>query len=108
MAEGIKISEMTEVETLNDEDVFAVVVNGENKKITKENLRLSLLGSIFPVGSKYISSVNPSTFLGGTWSSQPLVSEYQYYNVQSLIYSYGNVKLNNRAGDKVYEWTRTA
>lgn len=38
MAEGIKISEMEQVATLEDGCCFPVVSNGENKKITQKNL----------------------------------------------------------------------
>lgn len=39
MAEGIKISEMEQVTTLEDGCCFPVVSNGENKKITFSNLK---------------------------------------------------------------------
>lgn len=38
MAEGIKISEMEQITTLEDGCCFPVVSNGENKKITQKNL----------------------------------------------------------------------
>lgn len=43
MAEGIKISELEEVETLQDGCCFPVVSEGTNKKITKKNLMKQLV-----------------------------------------------------------------
>ena len=40
MAEGIKISDMEQVTTLQDDCCFPIVSNGENKKITKKDLYL--------------------------------------------------------------------
>lgn len=40
---GIKITEMTEATQVNDSDWLMIVQNGENKKITKENLQDSIV-----------------------------------------------------------------
>lgn len=42
---GIKVTEMTEATQVNNNDLFMIVQNGENKKITKENLQGSILAS---------------------------------------------------------------
>ena len=35
----IKVSEMTEAESVNDEDLIMIVQNGANKKATAKNVR---------------------------------------------------------------------
>lgn len=40
---GIKITEMTEATQVNNNDLFMIVQNGENKKITKETLQDSIV-----------------------------------------------------------------
>lgn len=65
---GIKISELTELEEANGNDVLPIVdsVSGGTKKLAIKNF----LSLIFPVGSTYITqnTTNPNTILGfGTW-----------------------------------------
>lgn len=52
---NIKISEMTEAESLNDNDLLTIVQSGVNKKITKQNA----IGNI-------ITALNNPTYVSGT------------------------------------------
>ena len=61
-----KVTELTEATKVNNNDIFMIVQNGENKKTEIHKI----LQLVFPIGSTYITQedVNPSTILGfGTW-----------------------------------------
>ena len=58
---NIKISEMTEAESLNDNDLLTIVQSGVNKKITKQNA----IGNI-------ITALNNPTYVTGTGKSVTL------------------------------------
>ena len=62
MEDGLKISELTQLTTLNGEGLIPIVSNNETKKI-------SIVDLIYPVGAIYMSvnSTNPSAIFGGTW-----------------------------------------
>lgn len=62
MEDGIKISELTQLATLNGEGEIPIVNNDETKRINVVDL-------VYPIGSIYMSvnSTNPSTIFGGTW-----------------------------------------
>lgn len=62
MEDGIKISELTRLATLNGEGEIPIVNNDETKRINVVDL-------VYPVGSIYMSvnSTNPSAIFGGTW-----------------------------------------
>lgn len=65
MADGIKISEMTEVTGLLGSDLIPLVSEGQNRKIQFSNV----LNMIYPVGSIYLSvnDTSPADLFGGTW-----------------------------------------
>ena len=81
MAEGIRISEFEEAETLQDGSCFPVVSKGINKRITKATLfdlfknemknemKTFILETYYPVGALYLTmgNENPGTLFGGTW-----------------------------------------
>lgn len=90
MAEGIRISEFEEVETLQDGSCFPVVSEGINKRITKATLfdlfknemKSFILETYYPIGALYLTmgNENPGTLFGGTWEksnmySTPLTSD---------------------------------
>lgn len=62
MEDGIKISELTRLATLNGEGEIPIVNNDETKRINVVDL-------VYPIGSIYMSvnSTNPSAIFGGTW-----------------------------------------
>lgn len=62
MEDGLKISELTQLTTLNGEGSIPIVNNNETKKI-------NIVDLIYPVGAIYmsVSSTSPATFFGGTW-----------------------------------------
>lgn len=62
MEDGIKISELTQLATLNGEGEIPIVNNDETKRINVVDL-------VYPIGSIYMSvnSTNPSAIFGGTW-----------------------------------------
>lgn len=69
---GIKISELTELETANDNDVIPIVdtQNAGTKKISFSTIKKEILKIAFPVGSTYVtqSNTNPNSVLGfGIW-----------------------------------------
>lgn len=71
---NIKISEMTEAESLNDNDLLTIVQSGVNKKITKQNA----IGNI-------ITALNDPTYVSGTGESVTLNNtrvgkmKFEYY-----------------------------
>lgn len=81
MAEGIRISEFEEAETLQDGSCFPVVSKGINKRITKATLfdlfknemknemKSFILETYYPIGALYLTmgNENPGTLFGGTW-----------------------------------------
>ena len=73
MAEGIKISEMEMTSSLQDGCCFPIVSEGENKRITKQNLfeqfKQEMVNLIYPIGAIYLTlaETNPATLFGGTW-----------------------------------------
>lgn len=82
MAEGIKISEMEQVTTLEDGCCFPVVSNGENKKITKKDLLADLVQTnegerIYRYGFK-LSIAEDFTKIGST-------PTYYYYDITSKL-----------------------
>lgn len=114
MAEGLKISEMTEVTGLLDNDLIPLVSNGANYKIQFNNLKKLLLDTMYPIGCKIVSSVNPSTWITGTtWGFVPII-----YNTPNYIIRHSGSGLTERwdlveMGQTphnlaIYEWTRTA
>lgn len=74
-----KITQLTEVTSLSDSDMFAVVVNvgtaPETKKVKKSNVSTAIatiLNSVYPVGIVVTLGVstNPATLFGiGTWTA---------------------------------------
>ena len=82
MAEGIRISEFEEAETLQDGSCFPVVSEGINKRITKATLfdlfkneiKGFILETYYPIGALYITmgNENPGTLFGGTWEKSNL------------------------------------
>lgn len=118
MAEGIKISEFDEAETLQDGCCFPIVSDGENKRITKRNLfnqfvnnfpmngfKSTIRNMFFPVGSKISSTTNPANFIGGTWSSQSMGADTSSQTGPSVGKTY---VLEGTNIVEVYLWTRTA
>lgn len=65
MADGIKISEMTEVTGLLGSDLIPLVSEGQNRKIQFSNF----INAVYPVGSIYLSvnNTSPTYLFGGTW-----------------------------------------
>lgn len=66
----IKLSELTNTNLTNDEDILMIVQNGSNKKISIGALFQNAFEKIYHVGKIVIetSNTNPSTYLGfGTW-----------------------------------------
>ena len=86
MAEGIRISEFEEAETLQDGSCFPVVSEGINKRITKATLfdlfknemknemKSFILETYYPIGALYLTmgDENPGTLFGGTWEKSKL------------------------------------
>lgn len=110
MAEGLKISEMTEVTGLLDNDLIPLVSEGQNRKIQFSNFEKSLLDVMFPIGCKYVSSINPSTwFTGTTWTFVPIIYSTPSYIIRETL---GRLELVEVGQDAhflaMYEWTRTA
>lgn len=115
MAEGIKISEFDEAETLQDGCCFPVVSDGVNKRITKATLfdlfknemKTFILETYFPIGKIYLTlgNENPATLFGGTW-------ERQYMYTTSLGGNYNNNPVRwkdpREDSNRVFAWKRTA
>lgn len=84
MAEGIRISEFEEAETLQDGSCFPVVSKGINKRIAKATLfdlfknemKTFILETYFPVGHIYLTmgDENPGTLFGGTWEKSEMTT----------------------------------
>lgn len=109
MAEGIKISEMTEVTGLLGSDLIPLVSEGQNRKIQFSNF----INAVYPVGCKYVSSVNPSTWLvGTTWSAAPISYNTPKYTIVHTGGAFERWDLVETGQDThnlaIYEWTRTA
>lgn len=69
---GVKISELTELGTVSDNDVLPIVdvANEGTKKIKIKTIKEFILDISHPIGSTYVTqtNTNPSTILGfGTW-----------------------------------------
>lgn len=62
MEDGVKISELTQLSSLNGEGIVPIVSNNETKKI-------NIVDLVYPIGAIYMSvnSTNPSAIFGGTW-----------------------------------------
>lgn len=62
MEDGVKISELTQLSSLNGEGIVPIVSNNETKQI-------NIVDLVYPVGAIYMSmnSTNPSAIFGGTW-----------------------------------------
>ena len=62
MEDGVKISELTQLTSLNGEGAVPIVNGNQTKQI-------NIVDLVYPVGAIYISanSTNPSAIFGGTW-----------------------------------------
>lgn len=108
MAEGIRISEFEEAETLQDGSCFPVVSEGMNKRITKATLfdlfknemKSFILETYYPIGALYLTmgNENPGTLFGGTWEKAKM------YVTGAAVY------WKNRVNSDAYDvkaWKRT-
>lgn len=99
---NIKISEMAEAESLNDNDLLTIVQSGVNKKITKQNA----IGNI-------ITALNDPTYVTGTGKSVTLNGtrvgkmKFEYYgdteqeiigNLNRFNYTLSILKTRNASG----------
>ena len=112
MAEGIRISEFEEAETLQDGSCFPVVSEGVNQRITKSTLfnlfknemknemKSFILETYYPIGALYLTmgNENPGTLFGGTWEKAKM------YSLNDAVY--GKKAVNSDAND-VRAWKRT-
>lgn len=109
MAEGIRISEFEEAETLQDGSCFPVVSEGMNKRITKATLfdlfknemKSFILETYYPIGALYLTvgNENPGTLFGGTWEKSNMY-------VTDVYFVYWK-KLNYSDSHNVIAWKRT-
>lgn len=121
MAEGIKISEFEEIESLQAGCCFPVLSEGANKKIKKSKLFSQFQSEILnsgsmtqklrethPVGSYVIHTDNPASILGyGTWGgfSFGRVTRDQYGTITGMESTY--IKVDNNYYE-VKMWIRIA
>lgn len=79
---AIKVTEMTEATQVNNNDLFMIVQNGENKKITKENLQDSIVdAALASYNSRIVAleqailNANRSTPVENTRKSNEVIEE---------------------------------
>ncbi len=63
-----------------------VTPNLENKKALVSSIRELYRDLFFPVGSLYISHVDPEGFMGGKWEKQSFIGTKQSTNRYPLVY----------------------
>lgn len=67
-----KITELTELTSVADEDLLPIVDDPSGSPVTKRITKENLVSGLWPIGSVFIAVVatNPATLLGfGTWSA---------------------------------------
>lgn len=86
MAEGIKISEMEQIATLEDGCCFPVVSNGVNKKITQKNLYKLMTSFLDKNKTNYIQTTMEDLELSGTNDVSVLWQKiYNKYGTNGVI-----------------------
>lgn len=104
MAEGIKISEMEQVTTLEEGCCFPVVSNGKNKKITQKNLYNLMTKDLFEKKVPYYSTVMTSLGLDDNTTVVDFWKKiYQTYGSNGVI----NFGWNHANGRTITDGTRT-
>lgn len=116
MAEGIRISEFEEAETLQDGCCFPVVSEGVNKRITKSTLfnlfknemKTFILETYFPVGALYLTmgDEDPATLFGGTWEKSKMYATSDGGNADNNPIRWKYPK--DRDNYSIKAWKRTA
>lgn len=107
MADGIKISEMKKVDSIENNCCFPMLNGaGENKRVEWQTpfdyIRSNIFNNMFPVGAQLCATKNPATWFGGTWAGYKLMTSHN-----DKVHA-KDLSENGSSTPVVYLWVKTA